>query len=295
MKIESVTPSEQSLSGLGVSGGVAIGPAYVIESGTAQVPDYVVAPEGLEDERRRFADAAAKARRQIKSLKAKALVLPEAAAEEIGFLLDAHLAMLTSSRLTRGVERRIREDRQNAEAAIQAEIAVIAHGFQEMDDAYLAARIADVREVGARLIRNLMDREYQAFSMLPPGVVIIAEELSPAETALLDPSVVAGIATVMGGAQGHTAIMARALGIPAVLGVHGLMPGTHNGDPVIVDGRNGKVILNPTEATRVATYVVQHHLTQEREQLKSLRSLPAVTLDGTPMTLLANLELPREI
>ena len=295
MKIESATPPEQSLSGLGVSGGVAIGPAYVIESGTAQVPDYIVAPEGLEDERRRFADAAAKARRQIKSLKAKALVLPEAAAEEIGFLLDAHLAMLTSSRLTRGVERRIREDHQNAEAAIQAEIAVIAHGFQEMDDAYLAARIADVREVGARLIRNLMDREYQAFSMLPPGVVIIAEELSPAETALLDPSVVAGIATVMGGAQGHTAIMARALGIPAVLGVHGLMPGTHNGDSVIVDGRNGKVILNPTEATRVATYVVQHHLTQEREQLKSLRSLPAVTLDGTPITLLANLELPREI
>jgi len=155
MKTDSSATTEIILSGLGVSGGIAIGPAYVVESGVSQVPEYVIAPEAIDAERRRFTEAAAKARRQIKMLKAKALVLPDAASEEIGFLLDAHLAMLTNSRLTRGVERRIAGERVNAEAAIQAEIAVIAHGFQEMDDAYLAARIADVREVGARLIRNL--------------------------------------------------------------------------------------------------------------------------------------------
>ncbi len=295
MKTDSSATTELILSGLGVSGGIAIGPTYVVETGAAQVPEYRIAPEAIDAERRRFSDSVAKARRQIKSLKTKALVLPEAASEEIGFLLDAHLAMLTNSRLTRGVERRIRDERQNAEAAIQAEIAVIAHSFQEMDDAYLAARIADVREVGARLIRNLMDREYQAFSMLRPGVVVIAEELTPAETALLDPSIVAGIATVMGGAEGHTAIMARALGIPAVLGVHGLMPGTRSGDGVIVDGRNGKVIVNPTEITLAYYRTAQLTLVQEREQLKGLRSLPAITLDGTPIALMANLELPREI
>jgi phosphotransferase system enzyme I (PtsI) len=295
MKTDSSATTEIILSGLGVSGGIAIGPAYVVESGVSQVPEYVIAPEAIDAERRRFTEAAAKARRQIKMLKAKALVLPDAASEEIGFLLDAHLAMLTNSRLTRGVERRIAGERVNAEAAIQAEIAVIAHGFQEMDDAYLAARIADVREVGARLIRNLGDRDYPAYSLLPPGVVVIAEELTPAETALLDPGIVAGIAAVAGGAEGHTAIMARALGIPAVLGVRGLIPGTRSGDPVIVDGRNGKLIINPTPATLAGYRADQDLLWREREQLKCLRSLPAITRDGTSVALMANLELPREI
>ena len=295
MKTEPPPAIEIVLTGLGVSSGVAIGPAYVVETGAAQVPEYVIAEDAVDAERQRFADAAAKARRQVKKLKTKALVLPEAAAEEVGFLLDAHLAMMTNSRLTRGVERRIREERINAEAAIQAEIAVIAHSFQEMDDAYLAARVADVREVGTRLIRNLMEREYQAFSMLPAGCIILAEELSPAETALLDPHTVAGFSSVLGGAEGHTAIMARSLGIPAVLGVHGLMADRRSGEMIIIDGEHGKVYINPTEATLDAYRNRQEALSNEREQLKSLRRLPAITLDGTPIALFANLELPREI
>ncbi len=295
MKTDLSDPKELRFSGLGVSSGIAIGPAYVIETGATQVPEYQVAADAVDAECQRFADAAAKARRQIKKLKAKALLLPEAAAEEVGFLLDAHMAMVSGSRLTRGVERRIREELINAEAATQAEITEIAHSFQGMADAYLAARIADVREVGARLIRNLTEREYQAFSMLPQGVIIIAEELSPAETALLDPSVVAGFASVQGGAEGHTAIMARSLGIPAVLGVHGLLRTPRNGDLVIVDGGRGKVIVGPTEETLAEYRAHRDTLEQEREKLKGLRRLPSVTSDGTPVALYANIELPREI
>ena len=295
MKTEPPEAREFIYSGLGVSAGVAIGPAYVVETGTPQVPEYPVAAEAVDAECQRFADAAAKARRQIKKLKAKALLLPEAAAEEVGFLLDAHMAMVSGSRLTRGVERRIREEHINAEAATQAEITDIAHSFQDMADAYLAARIADVREVGARLIRNLTEHEYQAFSMLPQGVIIIAEELSPAETALLDPGIVAGFASVQGGAEGHTAIMARSLGIPAVLGVHGLLAEPRNGAMVIVDGERGRIVLNPTEATLAEYRARQSELQQEKEKLKGLRRLPAVTLDGTPVALYANIELPREI
>ena len=295
MKTDLPNAGETSLSGLGVSAGVAIGPAYVVESGAPQVPEYPIAADTVDAECQRFAEAAAKARRQIKKLKAKALLLPEAAAEEVGFLLDAHMAMVGGSRLTRGVERRIRADLINAEAAIQAEIAVIAHSFQGMADAYLAARIADVREVGTRLIRNLTEREYQAFSMLPHGVIIIAEELSPAETALLDPAIVAGFASVQGGAEGHTAIMARSLGIPAVLGVHGLLTSPRNGDIVIVDGEHGRIILNPSEETLASYRARQSALQQEREKLKGLRRLPSITLDGTPVALYANIELPREI
>ena len=295
MKTEPPEAREFIYSGLGVSAGVAIGPAYVVETGTPQVPEYPVAAEAVDAECQRFADAAAKARRQIKKLKAKALLLPEAAAEEVGFLLDAHMAMVSGSRLTRGVERRIRQDMINAEAATQAEITSIAHSFQDMADAYLAARIADVREVGALLIRNLTEREYQAFSMLPQGVIIIAEELSPAETALLDPGIVAGFASVQGGAEGHTAIMARSLGIPAVLGVHGLLAEPRNGAMVIVDGERGRIVLNPTEETLADYRARQSELQREREKLKGLRRLPSVTSDGTQVALYANIELPREI
>ena len=125
-----------------------------VETGNLQVPEYEIAADQVEAERQRFVDAAAKACRQIRKLKDKASLLPESAAEDVGFLLDAHLAMLSNSRLTRGVERRIVTDRINAEGAVQAEITAMAHSFAEMNDTYLAARIDDVREVGSRLIRD---------------------------------------------------------------------------------------------------------------------------------------------
>lgn len=287
--------SARALRGLGVSPGIAIGPAHVVESGAVAIPEYAIEPQAVEAEVARFNEAAAKARRQIKKLKSKALVLPDSASEEIGFLLDAHLSMVTNSRLTRGVEHRIKQDRVNAEAAIQAEITAIAATFAGMDDAYLAGRIDDIREVGRRLTRNLMKQEYRAFSNLPPGSIILAEELTPADTALLDPAVVGGFATVLGGAEGHTAILARSLGLPAVLGAPGLLAGVRNGVTVIVDGLQGRVLIDPP-ADVLAEYGERRAARErERQGLKSLRKLPAVTRDGTAVTLMANLELPRDL
>jgi phosphotransferase system enzyme I (PtsI) len=287
--------SGRALRGLGVSPGIAIGPAHVVESGAVAIPEYVIEPDAVEAEVARFNEAATKARRQIKKLKSKALVLPDSASEEIGFLLDAHLSMVTNSRLTRGVEHRIKQDRVNAEAAIQAEIAAIAATFAGMDDAYLAGRIDDIREVGRRLTRNLMKQEYRAFSTLAPGSIILAEELTPADTALLDPAVVGGFATVLGGAEGHTAILARSLGLPAVLGAPGLLAGVRNGVTVIVDGMQGRVLIDPP--ADVLDDYGERRAARERERqgLKSLRKLPAVTRDGTAVTLMANLELPRDL
>ncbi|HYG85227.1 MAG TPA: phosphoenolpyruvate--protein phosphotransferase [Azospirillum sp.] len=285
----------RTLRGLAVSPGIAIGPAHIVESGAVHVPEYPLQPNQVAAEVERFADACAKARRQIRKLKTKALILPESASEEIGILMDAHLAMLTNSRLTRGVERRIREEQTNAEAAVQAEIAAIAESFAAMDDAYLAARVGDVREVGRRVIRVLLRQGYQAFAMLPPGTVILAEELTPADTALLDPRRVAGFAAVLGGAEGHTAIMARSLGIPAVLGVAGLLSGVRHGTPVIIDGINGRVIIDPTPEVLREYQDLRAEREREREQLKTLKRLPAVTRDGSSITLHANLELPRDL
>src|SRR5713101_3076233 len=142
---------ERLLHGLGVSPGIAIGPAFISDDGEVAVPDYRVAADQVEAERARFAAALAAALKQLRKLKGKSTTLPGSAAEEMGYLLDAHIAMLTNSRLVRGVERRISEDRVNAERAVQMEIAQISESFAEMGDAYLAARVEDIRVVGARL------------------------------------------------------------------------------------------------------------------------------------------------
>ena len=287
--------AERSFDGLGVSPGVAIGGAHLVESGSLDVPEYRLAADAIEAERARFAAAVAKAQKQIRKLKSKSANLPGAAAEEIGFLLDAHLQMLTGSRVVRGVERRIAEDRLNAEAAVQLEISAVAQDFAALDDAYLAARAEDIREVGGRLIRNLTRTPYQAFSNLPAGSVIIAEELTPADTALMDPRVVAGFATVLGGAESHTAIMARSLGLPAVVGVAGLIGAIKSGDMLIVDGSAGRIVADPSPATLAEYRRRQGDRERERRQLTRLKDLPAVTRDGTRIQLDANIELPREL
>ena len=295
-KPRDVTPGrERVLRGLGVSPGIAIGPAHVVDVGAIQVPEYCLPLAEVAGELARFGAAAEKARRQVGKLKQKAQALPGAAAEDVGFLLEAHLAMLSNSRLTRGVERRIAEDRLNAEAAVQAEIASIAQTFAGMQDAYLAGRVADVREVGRRLIRNLMDRPFQAFSQVPVGAIVLAEELTPADTALLDPRRIGGFATVLGGAEGHTAIMARSLALPAALGVGGLLQGVASGDPVIVDGVAGRVVLNPAAETLAEYGRRREAWLADRRTLQGLSTLPAITRDGVAVTLQANLELPREV
>jgi phosphotransferase system enzyme I (PtsI) len=286
---------ERVLHGLGISPGVAIGSAFVSEAGEIAVPEYRLDADAIAPELERFRATLARSLKQLRKLKSKAAGLPDAAAEEIGFLLDAHLAMLTNSRLVRGVERRISEERVNAERAVQMEIAAIADSFAAMEDAYLAARIDDIRVVGARLVRNLTRTPYAAYQGLPEGTVIIAEELSPADAALLDPRSIAGFATVLGGAEGHTAIMARALNLPAVLGVAGLLGQIDPGDAVIIDGGAGLVVVNPTEATIERYTERRQELAREQRRLARLARLPAVTRDGVEIVLEANLELPREL
>ena len=283
------------LNGLGGSSGIAVGPAYVIRAGVEQVPEYDVPADGVARERRRFADAVAGTRRRLETLKDRTARLPESAAEEIGYLLDAYQQMLTDSRLVRGVDHRIAKQRINAEAAVQAEMRVIADAFEAMDDPYLAARVQEIREVGNRLVRTLTKTPYHAIAALPKGTVVIADELSPADTALMDPERVAGLATVLGGAEGHMAIMARSLGLPAVVATPGLIEAVQSGDLVIVDGGAGRVILDPGPGSVEDYRRRRAALHAEDRQLQRLRRLPAETRDGTAIKLQANLELPRDI
>ena len=286
--------AERVFEGLGVSPGIGIGQVHVVEIGVITVSEYEIAEDKVEAELERFHSAVQKSERQLRKLSSKAEELHGAAAEELGFLLEAHKQMLTGSRVTRGVEGRIREHRQNAEAAVQFVINKVEHDFAALDDPYLSARADDVREVGNRILRNLTQTAYEAFKNLPAGSIVVAEELTPADTALLDPKTIEGFATVLGGKEGHTAIMARSLGIPAVLGTPELLRFAHTGHQIIVDGGAGRVILNPTSET-IADYQQRLEvLERDERQLSRLRKLPSVTRDGQRIGLLANVELPRE-
>lgn len=286
--------TERSFDGLGVAPGIGIGTVHLRESGAMAVPEYTVSDAEIPAELLRFDEALVRARRQIGRLRTKARSLPGAAGSEVEFLLDAYYQMLKDSRLVRGATRRIQEDRVNAEAAVQAEMADIAEGFQAMDDAYIAARLEDIRGVAQRLIRNLAQTPMKPLSTIPKNSAVVAETLTPADTAQLDPAKVVGVATMLGGAEGHTAIMARALGLPAVLGVPGLLDTIRNGDTIIIDGGQGRVIVNPTGRT-VAAYE-RKRTEQERaaRRLDRLRDLPAVSRDGIEIALHANVELPVE-
>jgi phosphotransferase system enzyme I (PtsI) len=286
---------ERVFEGLGVSPGIIVGPAHLRDSSEIQVLEYRLPKAKINDEVIRFKEAVEKARRQVDTLKSKAEGYHGAAAEELGYLLDAHLQMLRSNSLLGAVEKRIRDLSRNAEAAVMAEIGEISKNFAEMDDPYLRARSQEVREVGMRIVRNLTNTERGGFDHLAPGSIVIAEEITPADTALMDPKRIGGFATDLGGAEGHTAIMARSLGLPAVLGVTGLFAGIRTGDSILVDGTNGLVIVNPTEK-RLSDYKLRRAaIEREFRSLALLRDVAATTRDGQSVGLQANLELPRDL
>jgi phosphoenolpyruvate-protein phosphotransferase (PTS system enzyme I) len=286
---------EKIFEGLGVSQGIGFGVAYVREAGIDEVIEYFLEEKDIPKELDRLEKALQKSREQLTKLRQKANLLPAAAAEELGYLLDAHIHMLKGSRLVRGIEIHIRNHAINAEAAVQHVLSEITEGFKALDDAYIASRQSDIHQVAARLVRNLTDSPYQLFQNLPENSIIIAEELTPADTALMDPKTVAGFAAVLGGAESHTAIMARALGLPAVLGATGLIGSIATGDEVIIDGDAALVIVNPTEQT------YQHYQARAADnekkihRLAHLRDRAAQTKDGVSVTLEANVELPLEV
>ena len=243
----------------------------------------------------RFDTAVSAAEKQLAKLREKAASVHGASAEELFFLLEAHSQMLRSGQLREGVERRVREERQNAEAALAAEIEQILTIFDAIDDPYLRSRGDEVRQVGQRILRHLTDRAYQGFDRLSRNSLVIAEEVTPADTALMDPKRVIGFASVLGGAEGHTAVMARSLGLPAVLGVPELLRHGRSGAMMIIDGDEGLVIIDPYKETLELYRRRRASQLRANRALQRLRDLPAVTKDGVRVSLQANVELPSDV
>ena len=289
---------EAVFRGIAVSPGIAIGPVYDTSEAATDVLRRVIAAEAVEAERDKLAAAAATARKQVTKLKTRLNILPEEAQEELAPLLDAYILMLGNSRLLRGARKRIGDALLSAETAVldeAEEIAALILAAKDDDKSGLLRRAGEVREIGRRLIRTITATPFRSLKDVPAGAILIAEEITPADAALLDPARIAGVATEEGGADGHTAIMLRALGIPAVLGCHGLAAAAARGDSAVLDGGTGQVILHPGDTALAAARDGLAGYARERTKLGKLRRLPAETTDGEVVELQANLEIPAEL
>ncbi|MBE9604628.1 phosphoenolpyruvate--protein phosphotransferase [Acetobacteraceae bacterium H6797] len=289
---------EAELKGIPVSPGIAIGAAFDTTETEEETPRRSIAAGAIEGEKHRLADAVSRSRKQVAKLKSRLAVLPEEAQEELEPLLDAYALMLGESRLLRGARRRIVEELLSAETAVNDEAEAIAQAIlaaKDDDKPGLKRRAGEVREIARRLTRNLTSTPFRSLKDVPVGSILVAEELTPADAALLDPSRIAGVATDEGGADGHTAIMLRALGIPSVLGCTGLTEGVARGDAMVLDGATGQVVLRPGPAALGKARAALAAHARERTKLSKLRRLPSVTQDAEEVELQANLEIPAEL
>ena len=292
---------EQIFQGIAVSAGVGIGPVF-----SATEPEAVITRQKIHAaesgaETARLDAAIIQSRKQLTKLRARLAVLPEESQAEIAPLMDAYLAMLGPSRLIRGARRRIGETLLSAENAVVTEADDIAATILAMPASRAEERsrqrrhAEEVREIGRRLVRNLTRTPFRSFAALPEGAVLVSEYLRPADAALLNPARLAGVATEEGGLEGHTSVMLRALGVPAVLGAPGLAHAARPGDVLVIDGGSGTIVLNPSPNTLAAARRAVTAFARERQRLGRLRRLESETVDGTVIELQANLELLVEL
>jgi phosphotransferase system enzyme I (PtsI) len=284
-----------SLHGIGASPGVAVGHAFVIDARRVRTPKVKLRSEEIEAEVMRFKTAIALSDRQLEELKSKLTGLGTDGGEH-GLILEAHRLMLHDPMFLVEVSRLIKEDGINAEWAVRRVCRRLRHQFDNLDDEYFRERRSDIEFVADRLVRNLMGEMVDAELHVPPHSVIVAHDISPADAALLlRDGKVAAFVTDLGGHTSHTAIVARAREVPAVVGLSRASDSIRTGDMVAVDGRRGLVLVNPTEdQLALIRETMRRQLASEQLALKTAE-LPALTLDGVRVRLYGNMEFPEEI
>jgi phosphotransferase system enzyme I (PtsI) len=291
--------------GIPVSAGVAIGRAVLVASSRVDVAHYFVDSGQLEAEAQRLRTARDLVAAEFQSLQRE---LPEDAPAELSALLDVHLMLLEDDSLMGAAQQWIHERQYNAEWALSAQLEVLARQFDEMEDAYLRERKADLEQVVERLLHALSQSEWvEGASGAAPAVartpqardfagedplVLVANDISPADMLQFKRSVFTGFVTDVGGTTSHTAIVARSLGVPAVVGAREASEIIRQDDWVVIDGDAGVVLINPSPIMLEEYRFRQRQSELERARLSMLRHTPALTLDGQTVELLANIELP---
>lgn len=283
-----------ALHGIGVSRGVAIGNVHIIERNQIEIPEYNIRKKDVSSEIKRFKAAIASARQQLRAIRDQ---IPKGTGSDITAIIDTHLMMLEDTAITEEPGKLIEETRCNAEWALKLQRDALVNVFDEMDDAYLRTRKDDVIHVINRIQRILLKhtplRHEEPDSRLA-GYIVLADDLTPADTVLLQYQGIVAFATEYGGPTSHTAILARSLGIPAIVGVHQARRYVREDDELIIDGTHGILLVNPDQRT------LNHYKRRQREEkryltgLKKIRREAAVTLDGVEIELQSNIELPRD-
>jgi len=283
---------EERLEGIGVYKGVSIGAASLVDDPRGRVVRVRLPEEEIESEIERFRTAILVAQAQVLEVKQK---IRAALGEEQAYILEAHLLMLQDRGLGRQIENFIRENRANAEWAIREIASNLLEVYAKIADTYLRERGNDIEDVTHRLIKILSGTQTRDLNTLSNDAIIVAEDLLPSVAAELDPERVLGFVTSSGGSTSHTSIIARSLGIPAVVGVRGITSRVRSGETIVIDGGEGLVVLRPTpETLRFYSEQREREKHQQRVDLEE-RDLPALTLDGEPVILRANIELLDEI
>ena len=287
--------------GLPVSRGVAIGRAVLVASSRVDVAHYYVEASMIEAEVRRLRAARDLVVEELTALKGD---VPEDAHDELVALLDVHLMLLQDDSLSEATRQWIVERHYNAEWALSSQLEVIARQFDEMEDEYLRDRKADLEQVVERVIAALGRLGGDSFDDPPPPgqrdfagedpLILVANDIAPADMLKFRRSVFTGFVTDVGGRNSHTAIVARSMDIPAVVGAREASRIVTQDDWIIIDGDAGVVIVNPSPIVLEEYRFRQRQVELERARLDRLRHTPAVTLDGHPIELLANIELPSD-
>ncbi len=286
--------NELVLKGVPAAPGIAIGSAYIVDKQDVIVPARAILEKEIPIEIARFEEALLKTREQISALKKKI-------SDEIGSqhaqIFDAHLLVLEDRMLFDDVVKKIRTDKQSAEYSFSSIFKKYIKVFANIQDEYLRERSSDVNDIARRVLKNLIDetRFMHELENLTEELIIIAHDLSPSDTASMFNRNVLAFATDIGGRTSHTAIMAKSLGVPAVVGLKDATLRISNQDTVIVDGRMGLVILNPNDKTLNIYRAEKERILSMRNRFDDIKELPSETTDGRKLEVLANLELPEEI
>ena len=287
-----VPSTELRLAGIPASPGVVSGRLAIFSHEELRVRPTPIEESQIPDELRRLEAALLKTREQIQGIKDH---LARSLGEGQTEIFEAHLLVAADSTSAGAVHRQLELRKVCVEHVYQHVIHAYAQSMKEMEDPYLRERAADILDVGRRVVYNLLGRKLADLYSLDAPSIILAHDLSPSDTALLNRQLALGFATEVGSTTSHTAIMARSLNIPAVVGLHSVLAKVEQGAPIILDGYAGLLIVYPTEQTRYEYGQIEKRRLAVEQSLEVLRDTPATTRDGRRLVLSANVELPEDL
>jgi len=277
--------------GIAVSPGIAIGPAFVLGAEDFRIPEGMVSVAAVDSELDRLHAAIESVSEEINANK---ILAEQTLGKEYAAIFGAHLQLIRDPKLIRRIEELIRDEQMSPEYAASKVLRGYAKSLQNLGNKYLAERSADIFDLERSLLRNLLGEQREELSHLTTDVIVLAHNLTPSETTSLNRDFVQGFATEIGGSTSHTAILAGALEIPAIVGINDFLTDVSGGDMIILDGDDGRVIIEPDDATLARYEALRTKYKSHVERLWAQGTGPASTKDGTEIKVFGNIEFPYE-